>query len=302
MAGTANNLAQKEPEVQTHAKKDGQMADIWRRFRKNKSAVVGMIVLALIILLVVFASVFYDYEEDAVQQNVYERLKPPFSEGHILGTDDLGRDLAARLLHGGRRSLTISFVSVACSVVVGSLLGAIAGYYSGMIDNVIMRCIDILMAIPMTMLAIVIVAALGASIPNMIIALSIAQVPSFARVMRGQVLTVRGTEYIEAARAIGTNDAAIITEHIIPNVLSPILVQVAIRAATAITNTATLSFLGLGVSAPTPEWGAMLSSGRNYIRDHSYLTFIPGLAMMFTILSLNLLGDGLRDALDPRLR
>ncbi len=299
MAGTATKVDQ---EARGHAKKDSQMADVWRRFKRNKSAVAGMIVLTIILLLVIFASAFYDYEADAIQQNVYERLQHPFTEGHLLGTDDLGRDLAARLLHGGRRSLIISFVSVGISVIAGSILGAVAGYYGGLIDNVIMRCIDVLMAIPMTMLAIVIVAALGANIPNMIIALSISQIPSFARVMRGQVLTVRGTEYIEAARAIGTNDASIIAEHIVPNVLSPIIVQVAIRAATAITNTATLSFLGLGVSAPTPEWGAMLSSGRNYIRDHSYLTFIPGLAMMFTILSLNLLGDGLRDALDPRLR
>lgn len=291
-----------ETKKRTFFRPDSQMADLWRRFRKNRSAVVGMAVLILIILAVLCAPLFYDYENDAIVQNVYERLKPPFSEGHILGTDDLGRDLMARLLYGGRISLVISFVSVAVSVVLGSILGAVAGYYGGMCDNVIMRCIDILMAIPMTMLAIVIVAALGASIPNMIIALSISQVPSFARVVRGQVLTVRGSEYVEAAKALGTVDAEIILAHIMPNILSPILVQIAIRAATAITNTATLSFLGLGVASPTPEWGVMLSAGRNYIRDYSYLTFLPGLAMMFTILSLNLLGDGLRDALDPRLR
>lgn len=283
-------------------KSNSQVKDLWNRFRKNRSAVAGMAVLSLILLLVLFAPVFYNYQSDAINQNVYERLMPPLSKGHLLGTDDLGRDLAARLLYGGRISLVISFVSVACSVVVGSILGAIAGYYGGICDNIIMRCVDILMAIPMTMLAIVIVAALGASIPNMIIALSISQVPSFARVIRGQVLTVRGNDYVEAARALGTVDAKIIAGHILPNVLSPILVQIAIRAATAITNTATLSFLGLGVASPTPEWGAMLSAGRNYIRDYSYLTFLPGLAMMFTILSLNLLGDGLRDALDPRLR
>lgn len=281
---------------------NSQIIEVWGRFRKNRSAVIGMAVLSLIILLVVFAPFFYDYQADAIEQNVYERLLGPLSEGHLLGTDDLGRDLAARLLYGGRISLVISFVSVAFSVAAGSVLGSIAGYYGGLCDNIIMRCVDILMAIPMTMLAIVIVAALGASIPNMIIALSISQVPSFARVIRGQVLTVRGSEYVEAARALGTVDAKIIVGHIMPNVLSPILVQIAIRAATAITNTATLSFLGLGVASPTPEWGAMLSAGRNYIRDYSYLTFLPGLAMMFTILSLNLLGDGLRDALDPRLR
>ena len=283
-------------------KKKRSGSDFWRRFKRNRSAVLGMIILCVIVTLVICADLFYSYDDVAIKMNVSQRLIPPFSQGHILGTDDLGRDLAARILHGGRRSLVISFSSVAFALVVGSIIGAVSGYYGGVLDNVIMRIIDILMAIPMTMLAIVIVAALGPSQFNMILALSIAQVPAFARVMRGQVLTVRNTEYIEAARAIGTKDAAIIAEHIVPNVLSPIIVQIAIRAAAAIINTATLSFLGLGISAPTPEWGAMLSAGRNYIRDYSYLTFIPGLAMMLTILSLNLLGDGLRDTLDPRLR
>lgn len=283
-------------------KKKRSGSDFWRRFKRNRSAVLGMIILCVIVTLVICADLFYSYDDVAIKMNVSQRLIPPFSQGHILGTDDLGRDLAARILHGGRRSLVISFSSVAFALVVGSIIGAVSGYYGGVLDNVIMRLIDILMAIPMTMLAIVIVAALGPSQFNMILALSIAQVPTFARVMRGQVLTVRNTEYIEAARAIGTKDAAIIAEHIVPNVLSPIIVQIAIRAAAAIINTATLSFLGLGISAPTPEWGAMLSAGRNYIRDYSYLTFIPGLAMMLTILSLNLLGDGLRDTLDPRLR
>ena len=283
-------------------KKKRSGSDFWRRFKRNRSAVLGMIILCVIVTLVICADLFYSYDDVAIKMNVSQRLIPPFSQGHILGTDDLGRDLAARILHGGRRSLVISFSSVAFALVVGSIIGAVSGYYGGVLDNVIMRIIDILLAIPMTMLAIVIVAALGPSQFNMILALSIAQVPTFARVMRGQVLTVRNTEYIEAARAIGTKDAAIIAEHIVPNVLSPIIVQIAIRAAAAIINTATLSFLGLGISAPTPEWGAMLSAGRNYIRDYSYLTFIPGLAMMLTILSLNLLGDGLRDTLDPRLR
>ena len=283
-------------------KKKRSGSDFWRRFKRNRSAVLGMIILCVIVTLVICADLFYSYDDVAIKMNVSQRLIPPSSQRHILGTDDLGRDLTPRILHDGRRSLVISFSSVAFALVVGSIIGAVSGYYGGVLDNVIMRIIDILMAIPMTMLAIVIVAALGPSQFNMILALSIAQVPTFARVMRGQVLTVRNTEYIEAARAIGTKDAAIIAEHIVPNVLSPIIVQIAIRAAAAIINTATLSFLGLGISAPTPEWGAMLSAGRNYIRDYSYLTFIPGLAMMLTILSLNLLGDGLRDTLDPRLR
>ncbi|MDR1732207.1 MAG: ABC transporter permease [Synergistaceae bacterium] len=283
-------------------KKNSQSANVWRRFRRNKNSLIGMICLTIIIAAVCSADFFYDYETCAIKQNITERLKPPFSPGHILGTDDLGRDVAARVLHGGRRSLLISFSSVAISLTVGTILGAVAGYYGKTVDNVIMRCIDILMAIPMTMLAIVIVAALGASIRNMIIALAIAQIPSFARVVRSSVLSVRDLEYIEAARALGAKDGTIIFGHVLPNVLSPVIVQIAIRAATAITNAAALSFLGLGVRVPVPEWGSMLSLGRAYIRDYSYLTFIPGLAMMLTILSLNLLGDGLRDALDPRLK
>lgn len=283
-------------------KSRGPKNDLWRRFKRNKSAVAGMFILITILLLVIFADVLYDYNTYCVKLNTPERMLPPFSKGHILGTDDMGRDIAARILHGGRRSLAISFSSVGFALVIGSIIGAVSGFYGGKIDNIIMRLIDILMAIPMTMLAITLVAALGTSQTNMILALSIAQIPTFARVMRGQVLTVRGTEYVEAARAIGARDSAIIAEHIIPNVLSPIIVQIAIRAAMAIINTATLSFLGLGISSPTPEWGAMLSAGRTYIRDNSYLTFVPGLAMMLTILSLNLLGDGLRDALDPRLK
>ena len=228
-------------------KKKRSGSDFWRRFKRNRSAVLGMIILCVIVTLVICADLFYSYDDVAIKMNVSQRLIPPFSQGHILGTDDLGRDLAARILHGGRRSLVISFSSVAFALVVGSIIGAVSGYYGGVLDNVIMRIIDILMAIPMTMLAIVIVAALGPSQFNMILALSIAQVPTFARVMRGQVLTVRNTEYIEAARAIGTKDAAIIAEHIVSNVLSPIIVQIAIRAAAAIINTATLSFLGLGI-------------------------------------------------------
>ena len=228
-------------------KKKRSGSDFWRRFKRNRSAVLGMIILCVIVTLVICADLFYSYDDVAIKMNVSQRLIPPFSQGHILGTDDLGRDLAARILHGGRRSLVISFSSVAFALVVGSIIGAVSGYYGGVLDNVLMRIIDILMAIPMTMLAIVIVAALGPSQFNMILALSIAQVPTFARVMRGQVLTVRNTEYIEAARAIGTKDAAIIAEHIVPNVLSPIIVQIAIRAAAAIINTATLSFLGLGI-------------------------------------------------------
>ena len=288
--------------AQKKYKRRGQVAEVWERFKRNKLAVLGMIIMAIILILVLCADLFYDYHGSCIKQNVRNRLLPPFSPGYILGTDDMGRDMAARLIHGGRYSLAIGFSSVLISMLLGSVLGAVAGYYGGRLDSVIMRVVDIVMAVPMTMMAIVIVAVLGPSIPNMVIALSVSQIPSFARVVRGSVLTVRDSEYVEAARAIGARDAAIILGDVIPNVLSPVIVQIAIRTAVSVTNAAALSFLGLGVKAPTPEWGSMLSLGRSYIRDYSYLTYLPGIAMMLTILSLNLLGDGLRDALDPRLK
>ncbi len=280
----------------------GQLEEIWVRFRRNKMAVLGMIILILVVLLAVFADVLYDYDTYCVKMDVASRFLPIFSKGHLLGTDAYGRDLCARLIHGARYSLSISFSSVIMSMLLGGIVGAVSGYYGGKLDNILMRIIDIIMAVPMTMLAIVIVAALGASVQNMVIALTISQIPSFARVVRGSVLTEKDMEYVEAAQAIGAKDGSIILRDIVPNILSPVVVQIAIRTAASITNAAALSFLGLGVAAPAPEWGAMLSFGRSYIRDYSYLTYLPGLAMMVTILSLNLLGDGLRDAMDPRLR
>lgn len=279
-----------------------QVEEVWVQLRKNKMALLGMVILLIIVGLAIFADQLYDYETYCVKMDVANRFLPIGTPGHILGTDAYGRDMCARIIHGARYSLAISFSSVIMSMILGGIIGAISGYYGKALDNILMRIIDIIMAVPMTMLAIVIVAALGASVQNMIIALTISQIPCFARVVRGSVLTVKDMGYIEAAKAIGVRDMSIILKDIIPNILSPVIVQVAIRTATSITNAAALSFLGLGVAAPAPEWGAMLSFGRSYIRDYSYLTFLPGLAMMITILSLNLLGDGLRDAMDPRLR
>ncbi len=236
-----------------------------------------------------------------IKQNIPERLQHP-SLAHPFGTDELGRDMLARIIHGGRMSLSISLVSVAFSLLIGGSLGAITGYFGGRIDMVIMRIMDIFLAIPPTLLAITIVAALGPSTINLVIALAISSVPTFSRIVRGSVLMVRDVEFIEAAKAIGATNRTIIIEHILPNSFAPVLVQTTLSVAVMILTTAGLSFLGLGVQVPTPEWGFMLSSGRTYIRDHSYLTLFPGLAIMVTILSLNLLGDGLRDALDPRLK
>lgn len=282
-------------------KKASRLKEVMGQLAKNKAAMGGLIFLVLLITASLCAGLMFDYNTQVVAQNISERLQWP-SAAHLFGTDEYGRDLLARVVYGSRLSLFVSFLSVAVSLVVGGMLGAVSGYYGGMIDNVIMRITDIFLAIPMTLLAIVIVAALGANTTNLIISLSLSAVPTFARIVRGSVLTVREVEYVEAAGAIGARDNTIIFSHILPNCFGPIIVQTTLRVAAMISNTAALSFLGLGVQPPAPEWGALLSAGRNYIRDYSYLTFIPGLAIMLTILALNLLGDGLRDALDPRLK
>ena len=229
------------------------------------------------------------------------RLKPPSAE-HLLGTDELGRDIFARLVHGARISLLVGVVAVAIALATGGTLGAIAGYFGGVVDNVIMRVMDVFLSIPILLLAIMIVAALGSSMTNLMIAIGLASMPTFARVVRASVLSVKDQEFVEAARAIGATNGHIILRHILPNCLSPIIVQATLRVATAILSTASLSFIGLGIKPPAPEWGAMLASGRSAIRDAPHVVVIPGLVIMITILALNLLGDGLRDALDPKLK
>ena len=275
--------------------------DTFLRSLSNKAAVFGGVVIILLVLMAIFADVLYDYETQVIAQNIPQRLLSPCL-AHPFGTDEFGRDLLARVVHGSRMSLIVSFSSVAISLIIGGILGAISGYFGGIIDNVLMRLTDILLAIPMTLFAIVIVAALGPSTKNLAIALAASSIPIFARIVRSAVLTVRDVEYVEAARAIGAGHKTIIIRHILPNCLSPIIVQVTLRIANAIYNTAALSFLGMGVQAPAPEWGGLLAGGRTFIRDYSYLSIIPGLAIMLTVLALNLLGDGLRDALDPRLK
>lgn len=281
--------------------KNSLFYDTWRRLISNKAAVFGLIFMTALLLISVFADVLYDYDTQVISQNISERLIKPCL-AHPFGTDEFGRDVLARVVHGSRMSLIVSFSSVALSLVIGGFLGAVSGFYGGKIDHFIMRVTDVLLAIPMTLFAIVIVAALGANTRNLALALAASTVPVFARIVRGSVITVRDVEYIEAAQAIGAKNGTIIWKHIIPNCLSPIIVQVTLRIASAIYNTAALSFLGMGVQAPAPEWGGLLAGGRTYIRDYSYLSIIPGIAIMLTVLALNLLGDGLRDALDPRLK
>ncbi|MBR6616152.1 MAG: ABC transporter permease [Lachnospiraceae bacterium] len=282
-------------------KKRSQFEEVWRRLKKNKMAMFGLALVVFLILLAVFADFLFDYDSVVIKQNTAIRLQGPSAE-HWFGTDEFGRDILARLVHGGRISLVVGVIAVAIALTIGGTLGAISGFFGGTVDMVISRLMDVLLAVPSLLLSITIVSALGPSIINLMIAIAVSSVPGYARIVRSSVMTVRDNEFVEAAKAIGANNAQIIASHILPNCLAPIIVQVSLKVASAILSTSGLSFLGLGVKAPTPEWGSMLSGGRAYLRNAPHLTVFPGLCIMLTILSLNLLGDGLRDALDPKLK
>ncbi|MBS6952310.1 MAG: ABC transporter permease [Enterocloster asparagiformis] len=280
-------------------KGESYLASAWREFRKNRSAVLGIVVLALIVIMAVGAGVIAPY--DPFEQNYGEALQWPTMQ-HFFGTDEFGRDIFSRVLYGARISLLVGVVSVAIACIFGSLLGASAGYFAGAYDAVVMRCMDVLLAIPSLLLNISIISALGAGVFNMMLAVGISNIPRYCRIMRASVLQIKNMEYVEAARTAGASDARIIAQHIIPNCLAPIIVQATLSVGSAIIACAGLSFIGVGISAPTPEWGAMLSNGRDFLRGYSYITLFPGLAIMITVLALNLMGDGLRDAFDPKLR
>jgi peptide/nickel transport system permease protein len=282
-------------------RKRSQVAEVWHRLRKNKGAVLGLFIIALLAITALSIDFIIDYDTQVISQNIKERLQHPSAE-HLMGTDDLGRDIFFRLLYGTRFSLSVGIVAVAIALVVGTTLGAFAGYYGGAFSEVIMRSTDIFAAVPNLLMAIVIVTALGANTLNLMIAVGVTSVPQFVRITRAAVLTVRSQEYVEASRAIGRSEPAIIFSHILPNCLSPIIVVVTLRIASAIIAASSLSFLGLGVPAPAPEWGSMLSAGRRFLRGYSYITMFPGLAIMITVLAFNMVGDGLRDALDPKLK
>lgn len=280
-------------------KKRGLLADVFFRLRKSPLAMFGLAVILLLIFVALFADMLAPYSYS--KQNLSHMFETP-SQQHLLGTDEFGRDILSRLIFGARISLQVGFIAVGIALIVGGMLGAMAGYYGGWIDNGIMRVMDVLLSIPQTLLAIAIAAALGPGLFNLMIAVGISAVPNYARIVRSSVLSIREMEFIEAARAVGSSDLRIILKHIIPNSMAPIIVQSTLGVASAILNAAGLSFIGLGIQPPYPEWGAMLSGGRQYIRDYPHLTLYPGLAIMFTILALNFLGDGLRDALDPKLK
>lgn len=286
---------------QVSVKKKSQMADVWKRLCRNKTALLGLVIVILLVLIGILSPIVFDYETQVIKTDYSSTLQPPSAE-HPFGTDELGRDILIRTLYATSTSLSIGVVTVVVALAVGLVLGSAAGYFGGRVDMIIMRIMDIFLAIPGTLLAICIVASLGNSITNLVIAQAVSAIPKFARVVRGAVMTVRDSEYVEAARAIGAKDTTIIFHDVLPNSLAPIIVQTTLEVATVILSIAGLSFIGLGIPAPRPEWGAMLSASRSYIRDYSYMCMFPGMAIMITILSLNLLGDGLRDALDPRLR
>lgn len=282
-------------------KKKSRLQETWNRFLRNKLAVIGLFISVFIMLAAIVAPLIANYDTDAIRINVPNRLQPP-SLKHLFGTDELGRDILARIVHGARISLVVGCAAIAVALFFGGALGAIAGYSGGRIDDVIMRCMDVFLCLPDVLLALAIVAAFGTNLVNLTIAIGLAFTPKFSRVVRSAVMTVRGVEYVEAARTIGATNTHIITGHVLINCFGPIMVQVTLYVANAILTIAAMSFIGLGIQAPIPEWGNMLASGRVYMRDHAYIVMAPGLAIFLTILSLNLLGDGLRDALDPRLK
>jgi peptide/nickel transport system permease protein len=285
------------------AKPEPSSESLWRqalrRLRRNPGAMLGLAILSLLVLAAILAPWIAPF--DPIKQNAADAMQAS-SAKHWLGTDQFGRDILSRLLFGARISLRIGLVSVGIAGSIGIVLGLLSGFYGGWIDILISRFVDLMLAFPGILLALVIVSVIGPSLFNVMIAVGISAVPSYARLVRGTVLAAKENAYVEAAQAVGARDKSILVRHILPNVLGPVIVLSTLGIAGAILSGAALSFLGLGAQPPTPEWGAVLSDGRNYMRQAWWITTYPGLAIMLTVLSVNLLGDGLRDALDPRMK
>ena len=278
-------------------RKKGQLHDVWRKLKKNKLAVVSMVLLAVIFFVGIFGGMIAP--QNYAAQNYDEVLMAP-NKAHLFGTDNFGRDIFSRILYGCKYTILIGFGATILACLLGSTLGLLAAYYKKM-DNIIMRIMDIFIGMPGMTLLILIIAVLGSNIWNMIIAIAISYTPTFARVARGAALSVINQEYIEACVAVGANSRRVLLKHVLPNCLAPIIVQFSLTAGLSILLGASLSFVGMGVQPPTPEWGLMVSDGRSYLRTNWYMSIIPGLAIILVTTCLNYLGDGLRDALDPRL-
>jgi len=288
-----------QPVVTSKPKKDNNFLSILKRLLSNRLAVIGLIIVVVQALMAILAPLLTHF--DPTHQNLANALLPAGSKGHLLGTDNYGRDEWSRIVFGARISLIVGIVSVVFGLIGGITLGLLSGYYKRL-DGIIMRIVDLMFAFPGILLAMLIIAILGTSLMNVIIAISIWSIPSCARIVRGSVLSVKRQEYIMAMKSLGASDARIIIKHILPNCMAPIIVDATMRMSTAILSTASLSFLGLGAQPPTPEWGAMIAEGQSYMWQAPHLTIIPGIAIMLVVFGFNVLGDGLRDALDPSMK
>jgi len=279
---------------------EGLWISVTKKLIKSNISLLGTLIVLLFILTAAMAPLLAPYHP-VNDGSLVERLQAP-SVSHLLGTDSQGRDILSRIIYGARVSVQVGVISVGIALVIGTLMGMVAGFYGGWVDNVMMRLVDIMLAFPGVLLAIAITAVLGPELKNAMIAVGVVNIPAFARIVRSTVLSVKAMEYVEAARAIGATDVRIIFRHVLPNSMAPLIVQTTLNIGTAILDAAALSFLGLGAQPPTPEWGAMLSDGRSYLQKAPWVMFFPGMAIMLVVLGFNLLGDGLRDALDPRLK
>lgn len=290
-----------EEEIQLH---ETFLSESFKSLKKNKSALVGLVIVLILIITAIFAPLLAPH--DPIKQDLYKNLKPGFWAGNynnFLGTDEFGRDILSRIIYGARISLSVGVIAVIIGVLLGGLAGIFSGFYGGAIDNILMRITDIMFALPSILLAIVIVSVLGRGLSKAMIAIGITYAPQIARVVRSETIVVKGSEYIEAAKAIGLSRLRTIRVHVLPNVLSVIIVYTTLSIGSAILDAAALGFLGLGAQPPTPEWGAMLANSNHYITGgYWWLATFPGIAILVSVLGFNLLGDGLRDAIDPRLR
>lgn len=289
----------KLPQDEDDYKSESQLKIFWRRLRKNPMSMICLGILVILILLAVLAPWITPY--DYAQMDIANKFSGP-SATHWFGTDELGRDIFTRVIYGGRYSLSIALISIVVALIIGVIIGSIAGFIGGTADNLLMRFLDIFQAVPDMIMTIAISAALGSGFDKTILAISIARVPQFSRLLRASIMGVRNMEYVEAAEAIGCSKVRRITKYILPNAWTPLIVSATMGVAGTILSLASLSYIGLGIPAPRPEWGALLSGAKSYIRDYPYMLVFPGLAIALTVFSLNTLGDGIRDALDPKLK
>ena len=296
MSSKANNNAAAEADIW---KRKSHLAETWHRLKKSKVAVVCLFVLLAVILVAIFAKQLAPYPYD---KQDYSNVYSAPSAQHLLGTDGLGRDILSRLIYGSRQSLMLGVFSTAIASIIGITFGAIAGYYGGWVDNLTMRFFDIYQSIPMFLLCVTLAAILGPSLKNAVLAIGISMVPGPARMMRASILSIRESEYVSAARSINASNRHIILKYIIPNAIAPLIVFITMSVGMNVLSGAMLSFIGLGAQPPLPEWGCMVSDARSIMRDHGTLALYPGICIMIVVLACNLLGDGLRDALDPRLK